>query len=678
MPSTFRKKLVWLHTWVGLTLGFAMLFLAVTGGVLVMRPHFEDLVNRHLVRASVCAAPLPLDELAVRARAAHRRDKLDSIEVTNNGETSVAVKFANKDYAYVDPCDGRVLGIQNQYGGLFGTLDGLHRFRFIDNGRKIAGFMNAVVAVFVVIGGIVLWWPRTRTAIRGALSFNPRLPGIARTLSLHRFLGAWAAAFLLTMTLTALPLSFDWARNIIAWAADSAVDSRSPPKSQGDPDAKQILMEEVWARTRAEMPTVEWAALKYPRGGGVIEVEILEHGMPHQDAKSYLYLDSATGQTLKTSHYIQDTTPARKIYLYFIAIHSGLVGGIPYQLALMLACFSVPVQLYSGFSPYIRRRLRNSANTRLSLKLVAKWMEAKNIHGFEFVHPKGLMLPAFSAGSHIELHLGRGLVRHYSLCNDPRETHRYLIAVLREPTSTGGARTLHDAVKVGDIIEACAPRNNFPLAQAADRSLLIAGGIGITPIVSMAEQLSAGGAEFVLHYCVGSFRGAALLDRIERSAFGHRLRLHVGEQGDRLDIGELLRSADRQTHIYVCGPARMIDEVMTTAQELGWPDSRVHREYFVAETYDTANDTAFDVKIVSSGLTVHVPKDSSVAAGLALHGIDIPTSCSEGLCGSCMTRVLAGEVEHRDRVLTPVERACNDRFTPCCSRSAGPILVLDL
>jgi ferredoxin-NADP reductase/uncharacterized iron-regulated membrane protein len=688
--SDFRKTLVWLHTWVGLTFGFALLFLAVTGGVLVMRPHFEDTLNRRLVSAPACAAPLALDALADRARAAHPKDKVGSIEINADAASSIAVKFTNKDYVYLDPCSGRVLGQQNQYGGLFGVIDGLHRFRFIDSGRKIGGTLSAITLVFLMLGGVYLWWPRSRRALKGALTFNARTPGIGRTLSLHKVVGVYAAALLLAMAITALPLSFDWAKNLIVVATGTPADSAPPPKPAADAaklhagaktpgqKAKRLKMQDLWALAKADVPTLKWASIKYPKKDGVVEVEILERGMPHANAKSYLYLDAATGQTLRLSHYLTGTTLGRKVYLYILALHSGLIGGLPYQLALMLVCFSVPVQAYSGFSPYIRKQFRKSAKTGLSLKLVAKTVEAEGVCSFEFADARGRPLPAFSAGSHIDLTVGPGLIRQFSLCNDPKETHRYLIAVLREPQSRGGSRTLHDVLEVGDVLEASLPKNHFQLAHAARRSILIAGGIGITPILCMAERLSNIGAAFELHYAVASTARAAFVDRLRQAAFAPQVRFHVGDEGGRLDIRALLRDADPEDHLYVCGPERLIDDVLAAARALGWPEANVHCEYFVAEAHDTSNDRDFDVRLASTGLTIHVPRTTSVAAALASHGIDIPTSCSEGVCGTCLTRVLQGEVAHRDRVLSAAERARGDQFTPCCSRATGPLLVLDL
>lgn len=681
MQTAFRKNLLWLHTWTGLTVGLAMLFLSVTGGLLVMRPTFDDMLNRQLVSAPACAAPLPLDALVKIASAAHPGGKPALIEMTAGPGHSVAVQFQDKDYVFVDPCAGRALGVQNEYGGFFGALDGLHRFRFMENGRTVAGVLSAAVLLLLVIGGVVLWWPRSRAAVKGALVYNRRLPGVARTLSLHKVVGAYAAALLLLLTLTALPLSFQWAKDLVGAATGSSAENLPPPAAPKlDPKAKRMKMQQAWAITQQAFPNLEWAALGYPKKKTpLISVEVRERGAPHKNAKSYLYLNPANGQIVAQRHYASDVPLGRKAYLYILALHSGLVGGIPYQLALLLVCFSVPVQAYSGVVPYVRKKLRRSAaKDVLTLQLVSRAVEATDICSFEFAHPKGEPLPAFSAGSHIDLHLGPGLVRQYSLCNDPGETHRYLIAVRRERESRGGSRRLHEELKVGDLIPASLPRNHFPLAHGPHHSLLIAGGIGITPILCMAERLSNTGADFELHVCARSLSDAAFGDRIRQSPFADRAHFHLSERGSRLNVRKLLAAQDRGTHIYVCGPTRLIDDVVRTAAELGWPEERVHREYFEAAVHDTRNDAPFQVKIASTGVTLDVPKDATVVDALATHGIAIPTSCAEGVCGTCLTRVLEGEVLHRDMLLTAEERARNDQFTPCCSRAASQVLVLDL
>lgn len=316
----------------------------------------------------------------------------------------------------------------------------------------------------------------------------------------------------------------------------------------------------------------------------------------------------------------------------------------------------------------------------LNVRVARKAVEAEGVCTFELVEAGGRPLPAFSAGSHIDVRLPGGLTRQYSLCNDPTETHRYLIGVLREPASRGGSASMHDKVNEGTLLEISAPKNHFPLAHDARRSLLLAGGIGITPILCMAERLAIAGADFELHYCARSPARAAFLQRIRSAAFAPRATFHFddGDASQKLDLPALLAAPAEGTHLYVCGPKGFMDAVLGTARARGWPEARLHFEFFGAEVGPSVSDDSFEVKLASSGRTVRVAKDRSVVRALAEAGVVVQTSCEQGVCGTCLTRVLEGVPDHRDLYLTPEEQAANDQFTPCCSRAKTPLLVLDL
>ncbi|MDE1182597.1 PDR/VanB family oxidoreductase [Paraburkholderia sp.] len=318
---------------------------------------------------------------------------------------------------------------------------------------------------------------------------------------------------------------------------------------------------------------------------------------------------------------------------------------------------------------------------KLKVKIVRKVAECTDICTFELADPAGGTLPGFSAGSHIDVYMRRGLVRQYSLCNDPRETHRYLIGVLRDPKSRGGSRTMHDEIEEGDLIEISAPKNHFALAHSVQqRSLLFAGGIGVTPILCMAERLSNVGADFEMHYCSRSVDRTAFVDRIRNSEYSDHVHFHFddGAEEQRLNLPPLLSFPSQDSHLYVCGPTGFMEYVIKAALTMGWSDENVHREYFAAVPQDSINDSAFQVKIASSGKVFQVPVGKSIATVLAESGVQIPVSCEQGVCGTCVTRIIDGEPEHRDTFLSKQERAKNDQFTPCCSRAKSSMLVLDL
>lgn len=316
---------------------------------------------------------------------------------------------------------------------------------------------------------------------------------------------------------------------------------------------------------------------------------------------------------------------------------------------------------------------------QLTVKVLRKTQEAQDIASFELARVDGGPLPAFSAGSHIDVQIPGGLTRQYSLCNDDQESHRYRIAVLRDAASRGGSQGMHEQVKEGDLLTISTPRNHFPLVRA-ERTLLLAGGIGVTPLLCMAQRLATLGADFELHYCARSAERMAFRAEIAAAPWAQRVHLHFddGEAAQKLDAASLLAAPAASTHVYVCGPTGFIDHVVGTAKAQGWDKANVHLEYFGAAPQDTANDGSFDVRIASSGQTLRVAKDQSVVQALLAHGIEILTSCEQGVCGTCVTRVLEGECEHRDLYFTDEEKAANDQFTPCCSRAKSAVLVLDL
>jgi vanillate O-demethylase ferredoxin subunit len=316
----------------------------------------------------------------------------------------------------------------------------------------------------------------------------------------------------------------------------------------------------------------------------------------------------------------------------------------------------------------------------LKVRVAHKREEAEGICSLELRPVEGGVLPAFTAGAHIDVHLSNGLVRQYSLCNSPRETQRYQIAVLRDPASRGGSQAVHDLVKEGQLLEISAPKNHFPLAAHATQHLLLAGGIGVTPLMAMAEQLSADGADFALHYFARSVTKAAFVDRFARSAFASRVHNHWDDapQDPPVNLPTLIGQPQAGQHLYVCGPKGFMDAVLATARAQSWPEDQLHFEFFGGEVVHDASDAAFTVKIASSGQEIQVGADQTVIQALHKAGVDVPIACEQGVCGTCLVRVLSGTPDHKDMYLTPEEQDANDQFTPCCSRSKSAVLVLDL
>ena len=304
-------------------------------------------------------------------------------------------------------------------------------------------------------------------------------------------------------------------------------------------------------------------------------------------------------------------------------------------------------------------------------------MVAPRIKSFELADPAGAPLPEFTAGSHVDVTLPNGLVRSYSLLNDSRERDRYVIAVLREVAGGGGSAWVHDSLKPGDVLSITEPQNRFEIDEGGDHNILIAGGIGITPLLSMAERFDELGIDFKLYYCTRSREETPFAEYIARR-FGDRHLFHhdQGLPERSLDVASLV--ADRQpgTHVYVCGPPGLIAAVRNAAQE--WPKGTVHFELFgAAHVPLKTNNQPFDVHLKRRNVTLHVPADQSILEVLAANGVRVRSICRDGYCEACTTRYVGGKVEHRDSVLDADDR--KTMLQVCVSRAMpGESLVLDL
>ena len=317
-------------------------------------------------------------------------------------------------------------------------------------------------------------------------------------------------------------------------------------------------------------------------------------------------------------------------------------------------------------------------STPLTVLVALKRQEADGICSLELRARPGEHLTPFTAGAHIDVRLPNGLVRQYSLCNDPAETHRYVIAVLRDPASRGGSAAVHELVLPGTELSISPPRNHFELNEVAPHHLLLAGGIGITPILAMAERLASIGADFALHHCARDESRMPFQAHINSSRYASRCKHHLDDRDGPMDFTNLLRSAHPGTHLYVCGPQGFMDAVLATASKQGWAEDRLHREFFGASMLASTVGGSFELQLGQGGQIVKVPAEQSALQALLQAGVNIPMSCEQGVCGTCLTRVLAGQPDHRDHYLTPDEQAVNDQFLPCCSRSRSARLVLDL
>jgi vanillate O-demethylase ferredoxin subunit len=300
--------------------------------------------------------------------------------------------------------------------------------------------------------------------------------------------------------------------------------------------------------------------------------------------------------------------------------------------------------------------------------------EAESINSYELVVPAGGDLAPFTAGSHIDLHLPNGMIRSYSLVNNPGERHRYVVAINKDAASRGGSRHIHETLRAGDLITISHPKNNFVLEESAAHTVLIAGGIGITPLLSMIHRLGAFGRSCELHYAARTRAAAAFLDELK--ALGPRLHLHVDEETGRvLDLPAIVRNAPAGAHLYCCGPVPMLEAFEAATADR--PSAQVHVEYFTARE-KPAVEGGFQVKLARSNRTITVEPGKTILNALLDAGIAVNYACTEGVCGTCETRVIEGVPDHRDLFLGKEEQGANTTMMICCSGSKSGTLVLDL
>lgn len=317
--------------------------------------------------------------------------------------------------------------------------------------------------------------------------------------------------------------------------------------------------------------------------------------------------------------------------------------------------------------------------TKLSVAVARITPVAEGILAFDLVAPDGGELPAFTAGAHIEVHLADDMIRSYSISSDPSERHHYEIAVLKEASGRGGSIAMHDTVKVGDMLTITAPINHFALAgKEAKAHLLLAGGIGVTPMMAMIAELESRGAKWSMHYLTRSPERTAFLGRLAPLVAAGKVTIHHdgGDPANGPDLAQLLSNFDVGTHLYYCGPPGFMSACSGLLQ--AWPPHTIHREYFAAaeSAGDARINAPFQVKLASSGQVLDVPADRTIVDVLKDAGCVVETDCRDGYCGTCITRYLAGEPEHRDTVLSEKER--KSYVMVCCARARKGPLELDL
>jgi phthalate 4,5-dioxygenase reductase subunit len=298
---------------------------------------------------------------------------------------------------------------------------------------------------------------------------------------------------------------------------------------------------------------------------------------------------------------------------------------------------------------------------------------AEDIHLFELRDPAGGELPEFSAGAHVQVRVPNGLIRKYSLCNDPAERDRYVIAVKREVPGRGGSESMIRDVAEGSAVPVSAPANNFALTKSPAGYLFVAGGIGITPIMAMIRQLMAAGGRFRLCYCTRTAAATAFRDELAAFELRGKVKIHHdgGDLAKALDLWPIVEKP--QGHLYCCGPRGLMQTVRDMTGH--WSPSAVHFEAFTDAAEAKPDDKPFTVRLARTGETIEVPVGITILEALRDHGLDVPSSCESGTCGTCRTRLVSGEADHRDLVLADDERGSN--IMVCVSRARSDELVID-
>jgi vanillate O-demethylase ferredoxin subunit len=476
-----------------------------------------------------------------------------------------------------------------------------------------------------------------------------------------------------------MPISFTAVRE--SFYSLTSSQRMTKPVSTPAAGAKPTPLDAHWQKALATFPGAQEGVFRFQRKpDDAIEIFTVDAAASHPNARSYVYFDAFDGRTLKTTAYSQ--LPAGLwIYFWLVDLHTGSIGGPIVQVLFLLGVLGVPVLAYTGIASWLKRRaLEASQPMPTAVRVLSIRQETEEIKSFRLARVDGKALQPWGPGAHLSIDLPDGLTRQYSLVNGPDERDAYHVAIKREAESRGGSRAMHERVAVGDTLVIAGPRNHFPLEKSAKRHLLLAGGIGITPLYSMARHLVKMGVEFELQYFTRSVKHTAFHAELSTPEFASKVTFHYALDPDGLKIylHKLLHERPAGTHLYVCGPRPFMSLVEDIASAT-WPAEAIHMEYFGADpAASSAPRTPFEVELARTQKIIPVPAEKTILEALAEQGVRVVSSCSQGVCGTCITGVLDGEPDHRDAFLSEGERKACDKMLLCVSRAKSARLVLDL
>jgi len=687
---TTRSVLVTCHRWVGLTFGVLLFLQGLTGASIA----FRDELNRVIHHGSMVVEPrdayLPVQALIETVLRAHPELYVERIEYPPHPDEALVFRMetkgaANQRYVAVDPYRGNIKRDAPTSQWPMHWVFGLHQELLAgDTGETIIGVMG-VALLFLAITAPFVWWPGRRNLKRGfTVSVSA---GKYRGLrDLHRVGGILVVLLLLIWGSTGPVIV--WKSEIQSVLARSvSIVFRPAPKVAERADVALLPLDEIIAAGRQRYGDARIKNVRFPGGHGrvvAIFFETLSTSRPR--ASDQIWLNGYTAAPLGV--YEARSLPAGNVLLdLMLPIHSGEVFGIVGRVLFLMGALCLSGIALTGVWQWLERRrlqalppMREPVNrTNLIDVVVARaWEETRSVRALELRAADGGELPPFEAGAHVDVYLPNSIIRQYSIWSDPSDRTRYRVAVLKLPDSRGGSVAAH-TLQSGARIKIAPPRNTFALVEHAPEALLIAGGIGITPMIAMASRLATLRQPFTMHYCARRKEDAAFVPQLQALVPKEKLSLHFSDDPHpgRFHARAVLAAAPAGAHIYVCGPGRLIESVLAAGRELGWSEDRLHSELFKATPVDT-DAQAFDLHLIRSGRVVHVLAQQTALDVLVAHGVGIPSSCAQGICGTCVTRVLDGVPDHRDRYLTPAEHDSGTVFTPCCSRARTPVLVLDL
>lgn len=359
---SLRPGLLLVHRWSGLTIGLLLVVVAVTGAAMAYRPFLEPLTNRQLWHTTQCRAITPIDALVKAAANANPTGGvLNVMRLTGPPGSSYQVRFSDDRWVYIDPCKAQVIGIEHRYSNVFGMLDALHRFKYFPNSDLISGTLALLASVLLLVGGIILWWPKSRRGLQHALFFKPALHGRALWLSLHRCVAIYASVLLLTLALTGATQAFTWAQSAVLLLTGSATLGKADT-SHHVAGAVRLPIEQLWQHAQALVPTPRATLIRFPKKpDDGVDFELIAADAPHGMARTYLTFDAYTGKVLRFIPYVQ-ASRGHQAYLWLVALHTGMLEGGVVRLLMVLAALSVPVLAVTGIRSYFlgRRRARLS------------------------------------------------------------------------------------------------------------------------------------------------------------------------------------------------------------------------------------------------------------------------------------------------------------------------------